>query len=374
MDERIEKEHEMGSGGPGGPSGPAEPPIDDATPSGARSESFWRIVWRRFSKDHFAMAGLLTVVFLFAISYFSPLVANNKPIIMRWHDKLYYPAVAEMVPFRWVMKYPELYTMDFDEIKKDKSVALLMPPIPFSPIATSLDETFRGPSSKHWMGTDDLGRDVLTRMLHGAGISLKVGLVAVGIALLIGVVVGALAGFYGGVADMLLSRVIEVVICFPFLFLILAVIVFLPPSIYNIMIVIGITRWTSIARYTRGEFMRIKEQEFTEAARALGVSDRKIIFRHILPNSLAPVLVTATFGIANAILIEAALSFLGLGIQPPTPSWGEILSVGRRHIEIAWWLATFPGLAIFITVTAYNLLGEGLRDASDPKVIHPERR
>jgi peptide/nickel transport system permease protein len=374
MDERIEKEHAMGSGAPNGPSGPAEPPIDDDAQARARSAGFWRIVWRRFRKDHFAMAGLSTVVFMFFLSYFTPLIANNKPIIMRWNDELCFPALAEMAPFRWVLKYPELYTMDFDKIKKDKSVALLMPPIPFSPIATSLDETFRAPSSKHWMGTDDLGRDVFTRMLHGAGISLKVGLVAVGIALLIGVVVGALAGFYGGVADMLLSRVIEVVICFPFLFLILAVIVFLPPSIYNIMIVIGITRWTSIARYTRGEFMKIKEQEFTEAARALGVSDKKIIFRHILPNSLAPVLVTATFGVASAILIEAALSFLGLGIQPPTPSWGEILSVGRRHIEIAWWLATFPGVAIFITVTAYNLLGEGLRDASDPKFIHPERR
>jgi peptide/nickel transport system permease protein len=374
MNEDMDKERTMIPGHPSDPSGPSVPPDAKEHSAEERSPSFWRIVWRRFRKDSFAMAGLLTVVFLFLVSYLSPLIANNKPIVMRWNDKLYFPAVAEIVPFRWILHYPELYTLDFDDIKKDKSVALLVPPIPFSPISTSLDETFRAPSSTHWMGTDDLGRDVFTRMLHGAGISLKVGLVAVGIALLIGVVVGALAGFYGGVADMLLSRVIEVVICFPFLFLILTVIVFLPPSIYNIMIVIGITRWTSIARYTRGEFMRIKEQEFTEAARALGASDKKIIFRHILPNSLAPVLVTATFGVANAILIEAALSFLGLGIQPPTPSWGEILSVGRRHIEVAWWLATFPGLAIFVTVTAYNLLGEGLRDASDPKVIHPERR
>jgi peptide/nickel transport system permease protein len=320
------------------------------------------------------MSGLTVVVFLFAASYFAPLIANNKPIIMRWNDRHYFPAVAEMVPFRWIMKYPELYTMDFDGIKRDRSVALLMPPVPYSPLSTSLDYTFQPPSSIHWMGTDNLGRDVFARMLHGAGISLKVGLIAVGIALIIGVAVGALAGFYGGFADMLLSRVIEVVICFPFLFLILAVIVFLPPSIYNIMIVIGVTRWTEIARYTRGEFMRIKGQEFTEAAKALGASDKKIIFRHILPNSLAPVLVTATFGVANAILIEAALSFLGLGIQPPTPSWGDILSAGRQYIEFAWWLATFPGLAIFVTVTAYNLLGEGLRDATDPKAIHPEQR
>jgi peptide/nickel transport system permease protein len=339
-----------------------------------KGAGFWRIVWRRFRRDRFAMAGLVLVGALFVVSYLTPVIVNNKPIVMRWNDRLYFPAVAEMVPFRWVLAYPELFSVDFDKIKNDKAAALIMPPIPYSPLSTSLDETLRPPDGKHWMGTDNLGRDVFARMLYGAGISLKIGLVAVGIALLIGVVVGALAGFYGGLADMLLSRVIEVVICFPFLFLILAVIVFLPPSIYNIMIVIGITRWTSIARYTRAEFIRIKEQEFTEAARALGVSDRKIIFRHILPNSLAPVLVAATFGIANAILIEAALSFLGLGVQPPTPSWGEILALGRQHIEVAWWLATFPGLAIFVTVTAYNLLGEGLRDATDPRLIQSDPR
>ncbi len=355
-------------------SGTTESPLADVPTDVEPSPGFWRIVWRRFRRDKFAMSGLLIVLVLLAVSYITPVIANNKPIVMRWNDRLYFPAVVEMAPFRWIVKYSELYPLDFDEIKKDRSVTLVMPVVPYSPIATSLDETFLPPSSKHWMGTDNLGRDVFSRMLHGAGISLKVGLVAVSIALLIGVLVGALAGFYGGIVDIVLSRVIEVVICFPFLFLILAVIVFLPPSIYSIMIVIGITRWTSIARYTRGEFMKVKEQEFTEAARALGVSDKTIIFRHILPNSLAPVLVTATFGVANAILIEAALSFLGLGVQPPTPSWGEILSVGRQHIEIAWWLATFPGLAIFVTVTAYNLLGEGLRDATDPKLVHPERR
>jgi peptide/nickel transport system permease protein len=346
----------------------------DVPETGRRGAGFWRVVWRRFRRDRFAMAGLCLVGALFVLSYLAPVLVNNKPIVMRWNNELYFPAVAEMVPFRWVLHYPELFTVDFDEIRDDDTVAKVMPPVPYSPLSSSLDETLLPPGEKHWMGTDNLGRDVFARMLHGSGISLKIGLVAVGIALVIGVIVGALAGFYGGVADIVLSRVIEVVICFPFLFLILAVIVFLPPSIYNIMIVIGITRWTSIARYTRGEFIRIKEQEFTEAARALGASDRKIIFRHILPNSLAPVLVAATFGVANAILIEAALSFLGLGIQPPTPSWGDILAVGRQHIEVAWWLATFPGLAIFVTVTAYNLLGEGLRDATDPRLIQSEPR
>ncbi len=338
----------------------------------AKSPGFSLIVWRRLKRDKLAMAGFYAVILLFAISYLAPVIANNKPIIMNWNDRLYFPAVMELAPMKWFVDYEELRSIDYSFLKYDASMALLMPPIPYSPYEIHLVEKLRSPSHKHWMGTDNLGRDIASRMIHGAGISLKVGFVAVGIALLIGVLAGALAGYYGGAVDILISRLIEVVMCFPFFFLILSVIAFLPPSIFNIMIVIGITRWTGIARYARGEFLRLKNQEFTEAARALGVTDRKIIFRHILPNSLAPVLVSATFGIANAILIEAALSFLGLGIQPPTASWGGILSLAKQFIEVAWWLATFPGLAIFITVTAYNILGEGLRDATDPQRLLPE--
>jgi peptide/nickel transport system permease protein len=334
-----------------------------------KSAGFGLIVWRRLRGDRFAMVGLVVIAFFFLLSWFAPVIANNRPIIMRWEERLLFPAVAQMFPFRFFVSYPELTSVEFDTIKYDASIALVMPPVPYSPIATSLDNRLARPDRNHLMGADELGRDVFARVVHGAGISLKVGIVAVGISLIIGVFVGALAGYYGGVADMLLSRLIEIVICFPFLFLILAVIAFLPPSIYNVMIVIGITRWTDIARYTRAEFVRLKGREFTEAARALGASDRKIIFRHILPNSLAPVLVTATFGIANAILIEAALSFLGLGTQPPTPSWGGILASAREQ-DFAWWLTTYPGLAIFLSVTAYNLLGEGLRDASDPRTAH----
>lgn len=339
-----------------------------------KSPNFAKVVWKRLKRDQFAMLGLYIVLTLFIISYFAPIIANNKPIIMLHEDRWFFPAAAELAPFKWLIKYPELTTLDFSVVKYDKSKALLMPPIPHSPYEIHLEEKLKPPSHKHLMGTDDLGRDVASRMIHGAGVSLKVGFVAVAIALIIGVLVGAMAGYYGGWIDMVTSRVIEIVMCFPFFFLILAVIAFLPPSIYNIMLVIGITRWTSIARYTRGEFIRLKNQEFAEAARALGVLDQKIIFRHILPNALAPVLVSATFGIANAILIEAALSFLGLGIQPPMASWGGILALAKQFIEVAWWLATFPGLAIFITVTAYNILGEGLRDASDPRITMPEKR
>jgi peptide/nickel transport system permease protein len=345
---------------------PLTEPAPDAAPS------FARIVWRRVRRDAFAMAGLHTIAFLVAVSYLAPVLANNKPIAMRYDDRLYFPAVVELAPLRWFVKHRSLNGLDYDRVKRDRSKALVMPPVPYSPIATSLDHRLESPGARHLLGTDELGRDILARMIHGAGISLKVGVVAVGISLVIGLLLGAAAGYYGGLIDMLLSRLIEVVICFPFLFLILAVIAFLPPNIYNIMIVIGITRWTDIARYTRGEFIRLKGREFTEAARALGASDRKIIFKHILPNSMAPVLVTATFGVANAILIEAALSFLGFGVQPPTASWGGILSSAREQ-DFAWWMTTFPGLAIFLSVTAYNLLGEGLRDATDPRVSAEKR-
>jgi len=332
----------------------------------SRSRGFARIVWRRFRQDRYAMAGLFTIVVLFVVSWLAPMIANNKPIIMQWEGRTLFPAVAQVFPLKFFVAYPQLAPVDFENVKHDESIALLMPPVPYSPIATSLDSRLEGPSARHWMGTDDLGRDVFARLVWGTGISLKVGMVATGISLLIGLFVGAVAGYYGGVADILLSRLIEVVICFPFLFLILAVIAFLPPSIYNIMIVIGITRWTDIARYARGEFVRLKGHEFTEAARALGARDATIIFRHILPNSLAPVLVAATFGVASAVLIENSLTFLGLGVQPPTPSWGGVLSTAREQ-DFAWWLTVFPGVAIFVTVTAYNLLGEGLRDASDPR-------
>ena len=332
----------------------------------SRRRGFARIVWKRMQRDYFAMAGLVVIATLFAASWLAPVIANNRPIIMSWEGRTLFPAVAQMVPFKFFVKYPQLSTLDFEDLKYDESVALMMPPVPYSPIATSLDHRLERPDQRHWMGTDELGRDVFARLLYGTGISLKVGLVATGISLVIGLFIGALAGYYGGIADIVLSRLIEIVICFPFLFLILAVIAFLPPNIYNIMIVIGITRWTEIARYARAEFVRLKAHEFTEAARALGARDMTIIFRHILPNSLAPVLVTATFGVASAVLIENSLTFLGLGIQPPAPSWGGVLASAREQ-DFAWWLTIFPGIAIFVTVTAYNLLGEGLRDASDPR-------
>ena len=223
------------------------------------------------------------------------------------------------------------------------------------------------PSSTHFFGTDDLGRDVCSRMIWGARISLAVGFVSVGISTLIGITFGALAGYYGKFVDIIIMRFVDIMLCIPGFFLILAVIAFLGPNIFNIMIIIGLTSWMGVARLVRAEFLSLKEREFVLGAKASGASDFRIIFIHILPNALSPVFISAVLGVAAAVLLESSLSFLGLGIQPPTPSWGNILTEGKSNIEIAWWLSVFPGLAILITVLGYNLLGEGLRDALDPK-------
>ncbi len=248
-------------------------------------------------------------------------------------------------------------------------VAIFAPYIaPYPPDAIDPSHPLQPPSIHHIMGTDSLGRDVFSRMVYGARVSLLVGFVAVGISTLIGTILGAIAGYYGGWVDTIIMRFVDIMLCFPTFFLILAVIAFLNPGIINIMVVIGLTSWMGVARLVRAEFLKLKSQEFTQAVVAVGARDLRIIFKHILPNAMAPVLVAATLGVAGAVLTESALSFLGLGVQPPTPSWGNILAEGKDNIEIAWWLSFYPGLAILITVLGYNLVGEGIRDAIDPRL------
>lgn len=249
------------------------------------------------------------------------------------------------------------------------TIAILAPFIaPHGPDAIDVKHVLEPPSLQHPFGTDDLGRDILSRVIYGSRISLAVGFVAVGIATVIGIILGALSGYYGRWADTVTMRFVDIMLAIPTFFLILAVIAMLEPGIWNIMIVIGITSWMGVARLVRAEFLSLKEREFVLAARALGASDFRIIFRHILPNAMSPVLVSAVLGIAGAVLVESALSFLGIGVQPPTASWGNILTIGKDNIEIAWWISVFPGLAIFVTVLAYNLLGEGIRDSIDPRL------
>lgn len=325
-----------------------------------RKQGYWRLVWRQFRRSRLALAALGVLILLAGVALFAPFIAGERPIYMVKDGKHY--------PLPNILKYRDLASFDFSAWERSAGDYVLLPPVPYAPERSNLRHRLQGPSREHWLGTDDRGRDVLSRMVWGARISMSIGFIAVGISVAIGVIIGALAGYYGRFVDMLAQRLIEIMMCIPVFFLIIALIAFLPPSIYNIMVVIGITGWTGVARLVRGEFLKLREADFATAARATGLRDRRVIFRHLLPNALAPVLVSATFGVAGAILTESALSFLGFGVPPPTASWGEILSQSKRYIDFAWWLVSFPGLAIFITVTAFNLVGEGLRDAMDPRL------
>jgi peptide/nickel transport system permease protein len=246
-------------------------------------------------------------------------------------------------------------------------VVLLWIVAAFSPLFSErartirLEERLQPPSMAHPFGTDDLGRDLLARVVTATPISLAIGLVAAAVSLGIGFTIGATAGYFGGVVDLLLSRFVEVMLCFPVLFLLLALAAVLPPSPATVIAAIGLTTWAGDARYARSEILRIRELDYARAARAMGASTPRILARHLLPNALPPLIVSAAFGVGWAILAEAALSFLGVGLPAPAVSWGGILSSARNWIEEAWWIALFPGLALFLTVAAYNLLAEGLR-------------
>jgi peptide/nickel transport system permease protein len=249
------------------------------------------------------------------------------------------------------------------------ALALLAPGIaPWDPNRPDVRKILDAPSKAHPLGTDQLGRDVLSRMLYGARVSLAVGFVSVGIATMIGIALGAAAGYHGGTIDALVMRLVDLMLVFPRLFLLLAVLAFLRPSIWTIMAVIGLTGWMSVARLVRAEFLSLKEREFVLWSQSIGASSFRTIWRHILPNAIGPVLVAMTLGIPAAILTESGLSFLGLGVQPPHATWGNILNEGKDAIELAWWLSLYPGFAILLTVLSYNLLGEGIRDALDPRL------
>ena len=240
--------------------------------------------------------------------------------------------------------------------------------VPHDPHKPDIKRILDPPSKRHWLGTDQVGRDVLSRMLYGARVSLAVGFVSVGIATAIGIALGAAAGYHGGAVDAAVMRLVDLMLVFPRFFLLLAVLAFLKPSIWTIMAVIGLTGWMGVARLVRAEFLALKEREFVIWSQSIGASALRIIWRHILPNAMAPVLVAMTLGIPAAILTESGLSFLGLGVRPPYATWGNILNDGKEVIELAWWLSVYPGLAILLTVLSYNLLGEGIRDALDPRL------
>lgn len=281
-----------------------------------KKRSQWREVWRMLKKNKMALVGLGILAILVLLALFADVIADYDTVVIK----------------------------------------------------QNLANRLKGPSAEHWLGTDEFGRDIFARLVHGARVSLKVGIIAVGISIILGGILGALAGFYGGRIDNIIMRIMDVFLAVPSILLAIAIVSALGPSIINLMVAISISSVPRYARIVRASVLSIRDQEFVEAARAIGANNARIIFRHIIPNSLAPVIVQGTLGVASAILSTAGLSFIGLGIQPPAPEWGSMLSGGRQYLRYAWWVTTFPGVAIMITILSLNLLGDGLRDALDPRL------
>jgi peptide/nickel transport system permease protein len=337
-----------------------EIPIDKAEAGG-----LWSDVWRRFRRNPIALAGFYVVCVLAFVALFADFLANDKPYYLQYRGKVYFPIFRSYLVGLGVSHWPpELVNADFKKLPGARSI---FPPNPYRPSNINLLEPLETPSSKHWFGTDKLGRDVASGMIHGSRVSLSIGFVAVGIAVAIGVVLGAVAGYFGSWVDLVVSRVFEIMLSIPTFFLLITVAALLPPSIFLTMAIIGMTSWVGIARFTRNEFLRIRNLDYVTSAIALGVTDRKVMFKHILPNALAPVIVSVVLGIAGAILVESSLSFLGIGVPAELVTWGSILHEASTT-TFAWWLAVFPGFAIFITVLAYYLVGEGLREVLDPRL------
>jgi peptide/nickel transport system permease protein len=344
---------------------------------------FWSEAWRRFRRRKLPMIALAFVIFLCLVAIFAPAIAGTKPVVCKYKGSIYFPCLGY---FNRTWENPIFYRDRFRGIypenlkKKDPDSWAIWPLVYQDPYRRVRTDEWPGrpgnpsgpdgrPSRLNWFGTNQQGFDVFAQMVHGTQIALSVGFVSMGIAAAIGIVVGGMAGYFGGWIDMLLSRLIELVMCIPSLVLILALVAMLDNvSNYHLMVIVGITSWTSIARLARAECLKLKQMEYVQAARAMGASGWRIMARHVLRNALAPVLVPITFGIAQAILIESGLSYLGFGASPPNPSWGTLLKSGRLAIQEMWWLILFPGLAIFLTVLAYNLIGEGLQEATDPRL------
>jgi peptide/nickel transport system permease protein len=297
---------------------------------------------------------------LWLLALAAPLVATDLPLVQRTGGKLYFPATANLpLVGRLVDPHPPA---------PRPGDMLVRAPLPYHPTAVDLSSHLEPPGAGHLLGTDGLGRDVATRLLHGGRSSLFIGAGGTLAALAVGLALGALAGYYGGRVDSLVSAVVDVALCFPSLLLALALVSLTSArGPWALAAILAATRWARIARYARGEFQRLRGTGLVAAARAGGAGDARILARHLLPNALAPILVTAAFSAAGAILLEASLSFLGLGVRLPAPSWGGMLAEARAAGGGAWWMVIFPGLAVFAALAAYSLIGEGLLDRLDPK-------
>jgi len=335
----------------------------------------WRDTWRRYRRYRLGTAGLAVASALFLVAVLAPLLANDEPIVCNYEGSIYFPAIVETIqnipfastaikknrPFRF-----ESFSFK-DNYDRDRGDWALWAPIPFGPIELA-SAPLQPPTAAHWLGTDESGRDVASRLVHGAGVSMKVGFISMGIAAVVGIILGAAAGYLGGWVDLVISRLIETVMCFPVFFIILAILAWLPPRIEFVMVAIGLVRWVGVARYARAEVMKLRESDFALAARSLGAGPVRIVFRHLVPNAMAPILVSITFGIAAAVLIEAGLSWLGFGVQPPEPSWGTLLRSGYENLFTAPHMIPPACIAIFLAVFSFNLIGDTLRDVIDPRL------
>jgi len=362
------------------PSGTPAVPVDRnpemKQSSVGQSKGYWRGVWKHYRRRRSGMIGLGIFALLLIVAFFSNLLAGSLPIACRYKGEVTFPAIVATVhkipggEHLWSMPKPFRFPQ-FDakrEVPKDASGWAIWPLVPWDPNEVDPPNRLAGRSDAHLLGTDEVGRDVLSRMIHATTIAMLVGFISMGIATTIGLVAGAVAGYLGAWEDIAISRVIEVFICIPVFYVILIVLLLTEPGIYKVMVVIGIFGWTGIARYTRGEFLKLKNMEYALAARALGATSNRIIFRHLLPNSLAPVLVVVAFGFAGAIFVESGLSWLGFGVMPPTPTWGNILRSGWENLRVAPHLIFPSSIAIFVTVLTFNLIGDALRDATDPRL------
>jgi ABC-type dipeptide/oligopeptide/nickel transport system permease subunit len=410
----------------------ADAPVLRPVEAADNPRTYRAMVWRQFRRNWIAVGGLVLIGLLFVIAVAAPVIANNKPILMRWDGRLSSPMLREifapgrevperflervfnyalvlsaaslvllaplwlavrrkawrmaalgwaaaalavicLVPFFLVQSRLDKtdYRARAEEARSPWSPGnwLILAPVPYGPFEQLPSESYAAPSAAHPMGADISGRDVLARVIHGARVSLSVGFLSMGVAVIIGLFVGAVSAYHGGWTDLLLQRVVEIVICFPVFLLILTIMAFMEQrSIFSVMLVIGLTGWTGITRLVRGQMLSENAKDYVVAAHALGASSWRVMFRHLLPNSIAPVFVAISFGVAGAILTESALSFLGFGVSPPTASWGELLNEAQTWPTGYWWLTCWPGVMIFVTVTVYNLAGEGLRDALDPRL------
>ena len=334
------------------------------------NESYWSFVKHQFKKNKLAVFSLYLVILFVFVAVFADFLAYQKPIYATYNGNTYFPILKDYGVSMGITKWepPEMVNINWKTLEdQGKLESVIWTPIPYGPNEIDLNSSLKGPDANHYLGTDQIGRDLLAGLIHGSRISLSVGFVAAGVAVLIGVLLGSIAGYYGGTTDILIMRFVEIMTNMPTFFLIIVIVAIYGSSIWYVMLAIGLTGWTTDAKLVRGEVLKVRGMEYILAANSVGLPNKRIIFRHVLPNAIAPVLVSGAFAIASAILTEASLSFLGFGVKATTVTWGSLINLAREASN-AWWLAIFPGVMIFLSVVAYNLIGEGLRDALDPRL------